>query len=73
MSLDTLLIKQNMILKLKEKMKKTYFAPEVEVIELMAQVALLAGSVPGAEGGGDDGGSTPEDKDPSQDGWDSDF
>lgn len=73
MSLDTLLIKQNMILKLKEKMKKTYFAPEVEVVELMAQVALLAGSVPGAEGGGDDGGSEVTPTDTDQPGWDSDF
>lgn len=54
-------------------MKKTYFAPEVEVVELMAQVALLAGSVPGAEGGGDDGGSEVTPTDPNQPGWDSDF
>ena len=73
MSLDTLLIKQNMILKLKEKMKKTYFAPEVEVIELMAQVALLAGSVPGGEGGGDDGGSDTNPTDPSDPGWGDDY
>lgn len=54
-------------------MKKTYFAPEVEVVELMAQVALLAGSVPGAEGGGDDGGSEVTPTDTDQPGWDSDF
>lgn len=62
-----------MILKLKEKMKKTYFAPEVEVVELMAQVALLAGSIPGAEGGGDDGGSDTNPTDPSDPGWGDDY
>lgn len=63
-----------MILKLKEKMKKTYFAPEVEVVELMAQVALLAGSdVPGGEGGGNDGGSDVSISDPTDPGWGSDY
>ncbi len=55
-------------------MKKTYFAPEVEVVELMAQVALLAGSgVPGGEGGGDDGGSDVSTSDPTDPGWGSDY
>ena len=54
-------------------MKKTYFAPEVEVVELMAQVALLAGSIPGAEGGGDDGGSDTNPTDPSDPGWGDDY
>ena len=54
-------------------MKKTYFAPDMEIVEVNINNALLAGSVPGAEGGGDDGSTTPEEKDPSQPGWDSDF
>lgn len=51
-------------------MKKTYFSPEMEAFELKLSGMLC---VSGAEGGNDDGGTTPEDKDPSQDGWDSDF
>lgn len=51
-------------------MKKNYFAPEVEIVDLKMTGILCAS---GAEGGGDDGGQDPVDTDPSQEGWDSDF
>jgi len=54
-------------------MKKTYFAPEMETVELKFSNSLLAGSVPGAEGGGSDGGSTPGVVDPSQPGFGDDY
>lgn len=54
-------------------MKKTYYSPNMDVIELKSSQALLAGSVPGAEGGGSDGGSGVNTTDPSQEGWGDDY
>lgn len=53
-------------------MKKTYFAPEVELID-MEMEGVLCSSVPGGEGGGDDGGSDVNPTDPSNPGWGSDY
>ena len=52
-------------------MKKIYFDPEMEFIELDT-VELLAGST-GADGGDDDGGTTPNPTDPSDPDWGSDY
>ena len=52
-------------------MKKIYFDPEMEFIELDT-VELLAGST-GADGGDDDGGVTPSEPDPSDPDWGSDY
>jgi hypothetical protein len=38
-----------------KKMKKTYLIPEVEVLEFIPAVSLLAGSIPGEEGGENSG------------------
>lgn len=55
-------------------MKKTYFSPEMEVVEVEINNALLAGSVPGADGGSDDGSQEPEDGgDPTDPDWGSGF
>lgn len=54
-------------------MKKNYFEPKMAVIELDLRKTILAGSVPGAEGGGSDGGVTPTTDDPSTPGWGDDF
>ena len=54
-------------------MKKTYYSPNMDVIELKSSHSLLAGSVPGAEGGGSDGGSTVTPTDPAQEGWGDDY
>lgn len=53
-------------------MKKTYFAPEFETVELKMN-GMLCASVPGAEGGGDDGGQPTTETDPNEDGWDANF
>lgn len=54
-------------------MKKTYFAPEVEIVDLKMN-GMLCASVPGAEGGSDDGGTTPSDGgDGTDPDWGSDF
>lgn len=54
-------------------MKKIYFAPEMETVELKFSNSLLAGSVPGAEGGDGDGGGNSSADDPSKPGWGDDF
>ncbi len=54
-------------------MKKNYSSPEFEILELDLATSLLAGSVPGAEGGNSDGGLTPSTDDPSDPNWGSDF
>ena len=54
-------------------MKKTYYAPEMETVELKFGNSLLAGSVPGAEGGSGDGGAGTTPGDPSQPGWGDDY
>lgn len=54
-------------------MKKVYLNPEIEVVELNMVNNLLAGSVPGAEGGDGDGGIIPGSPDPSDPGWGSDY
>jgi hypothetical protein len=53
-------------------MKKNYVNPELELIGLET-IGFLAASVPGAEGGGSDGGLTPSTDDPSDPNWGSDF
>ena len=53
-------------------MKKLYFEPEMELIELET-AGFLAASAPGTEGSGDDGGVTPETPDPSDPDWGSDY
>ena len=53
-------------------MKKTYYAPEVEIIILNSQQPLLVESI-GAEGGSSDGGVTPGSGNPSDPGWGSDY
>ena len=68
---STLLIKHD-FKSYKEKMKKTYFAPEVEIVDLK-MTGILCASVPGGEGGGDDGGSSTVVTDPTDPGWGSDY
>ena len=53
-------------------MKKTYFSPEMETVELKFSQVILTGSI-GAEGGNSDGGVTPGTGDPSNPGWGSDY
>lgn len=53
-------------------MKKTYFSPEVEIVDLKIE-GMLCASVPGGEGGGDDGGSDVSTPDPTDPGWGSDY
>ncbi len=54
-------------------MKKIYLNPTLEVVEIDVKNQILAGSVPGAEGGGNDGGVTPGEVDPSQPGFGDDY
>ena len=54
-------------------MKKTYYSPKMDVIELKTSHSLRAGSGTGAEGGGSDGGSGVTPTDPSQEGWGDDY
>lgn len=59
-------------------MKKTYFNPEMDVIELKTVTAILAGSdgLDNIDSGGSDGtmgGSDKPASDTSQDGWDVGF
>lgn len=51
-------------------MKKMYFPPEMELLEL-GLVGMLC--VSGIEGGDGDGGVTPDQGDPSDPGWGSDY
>jgi len=53
-------------------MKKTYFTPDMETVELKLS-GMLCASVPGAEGGSDDGGTTPVEVDPTDPGWSDKF
>jgi hypothetical protein len=53
-------------------MKKTYFAPEMETIDMLLD-GMLCASIPGGEGGGDDGGSDVNPVDPSDPDWGSDY
>lgn len=53
-------------------MKKNYFAPEFETVELKMN-GMLCASIPGSEEGGEDGGTTPTETDPNEDGWDDKF
>ena len=51
-------------------MKKIeYMAPEMEIVKIANNIALLAGSDPSNE----DGEVTPTDSDPSSEGWGSDY
>lgn len=54
-------------------MKKIYLNPTLDVVEIDVKNQILSGSVPGAEGGGSDGGTTPVVVDPSTPGWDDDL
>ena len=54
-------------------MKKIYLNPTVEVVEIDFKNHLLAGSLPGAEGGGNDGGTTPGVVDPTDPGFGGDY
>jgi len=58
---------------IKKKMKKIYLNPTVEVVEIDFKNHLLAGSLPGAEGGGNDGGTTPGVVDPTDPGFGGDY
>ena len=53
-------------------MKKTYFTPEMEVVELKLGNAILSGST-GAEGGDGDGGTPTEETNPDDPDWGSDY
>ncbi len=50
-------------------MKKIYLNPTLDVVEIDVKNQILSGSVPGAEGGGSDGGITPTPVDPSDPSW----
>ncbi len=52
-------------------MKKIYFSPEVETIDVEL-LSMLCGST-GTDGGDDDGGVTPSEPDPSDPDWGSDY
>ena len=52
-------------------MKKTYFEPEVEVLEFELTQFLCEST--GAEGGNDDGGLSTGETDPTESGWGSDY
>ena len=54
-------------------MKKIYLNPTIDVVEIDVKNQILAGSVPGAEGGGSDGGLTPTNDDPGSDDWGNKF
>lgn len=53
-------------------MRKIYIEPEIEIVELHMGAALLSGST-GAEGGDGDGGTTPQQGDPTDPDWGSDY
>lgn len=52
-------------------MKKVYFSPEMETIDMLLD-GMLCSSI-GTEGGGDDGGSDVTPSDPSNPGWGNDY
>ncbi len=56
-------------------MKKNYFEPEMELIEMQTPSMILAGSTGDAIGGGDDGSVTPSTPsvDPTDPSWGKDY
>ena len=53
-------------------MKKIYFSPEVETIDVEL-LSMLCGSDTGTDGGSDDGGTDVTPTDPSDPEWGSDY
>jgi len=54
-------------------MKKNYLNPTIDIVKLDVKYQILEGSVPGAQGGGSDGGVTPVDVDPNDPDYGSDY
>jgi len=52
-------------------MRITYISPEMEVVELKLSSMICTST--GTEGAGDDGGFTPDEPDPSDPDWGSDY
>ena len=52
-------------------MRITYISPEMEVVELKLSSMICTST--GTEGAGDDGGWKPEEPDPSDPDWGSDY
>jgi hypothetical protein len=57
----------------RKKMKKTYFTPDMETVELKLSGMLCVSGIPGSEEGGEDGGTTPVEVDPNDPGWSDKF